>query len=177
MPLLGWFFGSLVAVLLEHWVGDYLAELLGLPKIPILFGLSITVKNIKLMALSMFGDNPAQVTESLLIIFSAIFFIVIIYVVPIVVCGRLLAGLFNRIAQWLLEFPTVVSVLVHLLLLYAILHVWSDLSPYRSITLRLTLIAIMFTLSLNIINGYMGEFSCSHPGFMALGPMGHPSLR
>jgi branched-chain amino acid transport system permease protein len=27
----------------------------------------------------------------------------------------------------------------------------------------------MLTLSLNIINGYMGEFSCSHPGFMALG--------
>ncbi len=27
----------------------------------------------------------------------------------------------------------------------------------------------MLTLSLNVINGYMGEFSCSHPGFMALG--------
>jgi branched-chain amino acid transport system permease protein len=31
------------------------------------------------------------------------------------------------------------------------------------------LIAVMLTLSLNVINGYMGEFSCSHPGFMALG--------
>ncbi|MBP2668977.1 MAG: inner-rane translocator, partial [Deltaproteobacteria bacterium] len=27
----------------------------------------------------------------------------------------------------------------------------------------------MLTLSLNVVNGYMGEFSCSHPGFMALG--------
>jgi branched-chain amino acid transport system permease protein len=27
----------------------------------------------------------------------------------------------------------------------------------------------MITLSLNVINGYMGEFSCSHPGFVALG--------
>jgi branched-chain amino acid transport system permease protein len=35
--------------------------------------------------------------------------------------------------------------------------------------LKLTLIAVMVTLSLNVINGYMGEFSCSHPGFMALG--------
>jgi branched-chain amino acid transport system permease protein len=35
--------------------------------------------------------------------------------------------------------------------------------------LRLTLIAIIITLSLNVVNGYMGEFSCSHPGFMALG--------
>ena len=32
-----------------------------------------------------------------------------------------------------------------------------------------TLIAVMVTLSLNVINGYMGEFSCSHPGFMAIG--------
>ena len=30
----------------------------------------------------------------------------------------------------------------------------------------------MLTLSLNVINGYMGEFSCSHPGFMALGAYG-----
>jgi branched-chain amino acid transport system permease protein len=35
--------------------------------------------------------------------------------------------------------------------------------------LRLTLISVIVTLSLNVINGYMGEFSCSHPGFMALG--------
>jgi branched-chain amino acid transport system permease protein len=34
------------------------------------------------------------------------------------------------------------------------------------------MIAIMVTLSLNVVNGYMGEFSCSHPGFMALGAYG-----
>ncbi|MCP4668088.1 MAG: branched-chain amino acid ABC transporter permease, partial [Deltaproteobacteria bacterium] len=48
-------------------------------------------------------------------------------------------------------------------------HVWSGISDYRVLTLRLTLIAVMVTLSLNVINGYMGDFSCSHPGFMALG--------
>ncbi|MEW5961806.1 MAG: branched-chain amino acid ABC transporter permease, partial [Chloroflexota bacterium] len=57
----------------------------------------------------------------------------------------------------------------HLGLLYATLHIWSGLSDYRLLILRLTLIAIMLTLSLNVVNGYMGEFSCSHPGFMALG--------
>ena len=31
------------------------------------------------------------------------------------------------------------------------------------------MIAIILTLSLNVVNGYMGEFSCSHPGFMSLG--------
>jgi branched-chain amino acid transport system permease protein len=63
----------------------------------------------------------------------------------------------------------VVSVICHLLILYGILHIWSDISAYRVLTLKLTMVAVMLTLSLNIINGYMGEFSCSHPGFMALG--------
>jgi len=61
------------------------------------------------------------------------------------------------------------SVLVHLGLLYAILHLWSGVNDYRLLVARLTLISVMLTLSLNIVNGYMGEFSCSHPGFMALG--------
>jgi branched-chain amino acid transport system permease protein len=62
-----------------------------------------------------------------------------------------------------------VSVLVHLALLYGTLYVWSSLNDYRLLIARLTLIAVMLTLSLNVVNGYMGEFSCSHPGFMALG--------
>jgi branched-chain amino acid transport system permease protein len=56
-----------------------------------------------------------------------------------------------------------------LALLYAVLHIWSDINDYRVIVVKITLIAVMLTLSLNVINGYMGEFSCSHPGFMALG--------
>ena len=59
--------------------------------------------------------------------------------------------------------------LIHLGLLYAILHIWAGVSDYRLLIVRLILIAIMFTLSLNVVNGYMGEFSCSHPGFIALG--------
>jgi branched-chain amino acid transport system permease protein len=60
-------------------------------------------------------------------------------------------------------------VAIHLGLLYGIMHLWSDISGYRLLTLKLTLIAVIVTLSLNVINGYMGEFSCSHPGFLALG--------
>jgi branched-chain amino acid transport system permease protein len=63
----------------------------------------------------------------------------------------------------------VTSVAIHLALLYAALHMWAGINDYRLLVLKLTLIAIMVTLSLNVINGYMGEFSCSHPGFMALG--------
>jgi branched-chain amino acid transport system permease protein len=57
-------------------------------------------------------------------------------------------------------------------LLYAVLHIWAK-GPvsvdYRDLVARMTLVAVMLTLSLNVVNGYMGEFSCSHPGFMALG--------
>ncbi|MGB9639810.1 MAG: branched-chain amino acid ABC transporter permease [Anaerolineales bacterium] len=61
------------------------------------------------------------------------------------------------------------STIVHVILLYLMLQIWADLNDYRVLVLKLTLIAIMVTLSLNVVNGYMGEFSCSHPGFMAIG--------
>jgi branched-chain amino acid transport system permease protein len=61
------------------------------------------------------------------------------------------------------------SAVVHLALLYGSLQLWAGVSDYRNLVVRLALINVMLTLSLNVINGYMGEFSCSHPGFMALG--------
>jgi branched-chain amino acid transport system permease protein len=75
----------------------------------------------------------------------------------------------NRAAELLLRVSVSLSVLVHLALLYSALHFWTDISDYRLIMVKLTLIAVIITLSLNVINGYMGEFSCSHPGFLALG--------
>jgi branched-chain amino acid transport system permease protein len=93
----------------------------------------------------------------------------LIYVLPVGVVARLSASLANRLAAKLLDFPMWLSVAIHLGLLYAVLHIWSGVNDYRVLVLRLTLISIMLTLSLNVINGYMGEFSCSHPGFMALG--------
>jgi branched-chain amino acid transport system permease protein len=75
----------------------------------------------------------------------------------------------NKLASKLLRLPLNLPVIIYLCLLYAILHIWSGVSDYRILILKLTLIAIMVTLSLNVINGYMGEFSCSHPGFMAVG--------
>ena len=57
------------------------------------------------------------------------------------------------------------------------MHLWSDLSDYRVLTLKLILIAVMLTLSLNVINGYMGEFSCSHPASWPWAPMWPRCLR
>jgi branched-chain amino acid transport system permease protein len=150
VPLLGWLLGALIAVVLEHYLGDYLADILMLPKIPVLFGFVIMLK------------KP-------LLIPSVILFVLLIYAVPICVVARISAPLTNRFAAKLFKLPILISAVIHLGMFYAILHVWSDISAYRVLTLKLTLIAVMVTLSLNVVNGYMGEFSCSHPGFMALG--------
>jgi branched-chain amino acid transport system permease protein len=150
VPLLGWLLGALGAVILEHIAGDAFSELLGLPKIPVLFGALIMLK------------KPLMIPGVLI-------YVLVIYGLPLAVVGRLCAGLANRAAEHLLRFSKPLSILIHLALLYAVLHAWSDLSAYRLLMLKFTLIAVMLTLSLNVINGYMGEFSCSHPGFMALG--------
>jgi len=43
------------------------------------------------------------------------------------------------------------------------------LTAYIQIVLMFIGINIILTVSLNLINGYMGEFSCGHAGFMAVG--------
>jgi len=153
VPLLGWLLGALIAVVLEYYLGDALADVLRLPKIPVLFGFVIMLK------------KP-------LLIPSVLIFVMLIYALPIGTVARLSAPVTNRLVAWLFKLPMIISVAIHLGFLYAILHLWSDISAYRVLTLKLTMIAIMVTLSLNVINGYMGEFSCSHPGFMALGAYG-----
>lgn len=150
VPLLGWLFGALVAVAVEYLAGYPLARALGLAKIPPLFGVTIVLK------------YPALIP-------STILYLLLVYVLPAGATAWLSASLANRLAARLLSFPLLLSVVVHLGLLYAALHLWGSLNDYRLIILRLTLIAVMLTLSLNVVNGYMGEFSCSHPGFMALG--------
>ena len=150
VPLLGLLCGALVAVLLEHLVGEPLAQAVGLFKVPVLFGL-------------------VDIFETPRMIPSSLFYVLLIYVIPVAGISRLVAPLANRAAAGLLRFPIALSTLVHLVLLYAVLELWAEISDYRVLTLKLTLIAVMLTLSLNVVNGYMGEFSCSHPGFMALG--------
>ena len=150
IPMLGWLIGILCTVLIEHLFGKPLSYALYLPKMPVLFGCLIMFK------------KP-------LLVPNALAYVALIYVLPIAAVGRLSAGLANRIAAVLDRRPIWVSSLIHLGLLYAALHFWAELSDYRLLVLKLTMIAVMLTLSINLINGYMGEFSCSHPGFMALG--------
>jgi branched-chain amino acid transport system permease protein len=150
VPLIGWLFGALLAVTLERLVGDPLALAVGLPKIPALFGLDIMLK------------KP-------LLIPNAVLYVLLVYGLPMGIATRASIAPANRLAAALFKLPIVVTTVVYIAFLYAIFHVWAEVNDYRALVLKLTLIAIMFTLSLNVINGYMGEFSCSHPGFMALG--------
>jgi len=157
VPTLGWLFGALAAVFAEYLFGDLVAMVVGLPKIPVLFGTLIVLK------------KPFFIP-------SAFIYMLLIYILPIYLVTRFSRGLANRLATKLDNLPIWISTIAHLLLLYGALFLWSDLSDYRILVVKLIMIAIILTLSINVINGYMGEFSCSHPGFMALGAYGSSTL-
>ncbi len=149
-PLFAWLIGALVSVLIEMLFGNPFARLIGMPRGPVLFGFLIALK------------TP-------ILIPPAILYNIVIYILPVMIVARLTKQISNRIAGWLFDRSIVLSTLIHILSLYAVLHVWAGFNDYRVLVLKLILLAIMITLSLNVVNGYMGEFSCSHPGFMALG--------
>ncbi|WYD81554.1 MAG: branched-chain amino acid ABC transporter permease [Candidatus Electrothrix gigas] len=150
IPLAGWFLGGLAAALLEFYLGNFISYHLYLPKIPVLFGTLMMLK------------NPTLIP-------SVLGYDLIIYIFPILLVARLSAPLTNRFAELLIRLPVWTATLLHLAAFYGILHLWAGMNDYRVLVVKLTMIAIILTISLNIINGYQGEFSCSHPGFMALG--------
>ena len=153
VPILGWLFGALVAVLLEQLIGLQLARALGMRKIPALFGIVIALQKPELIP-------------------SAVLYDLLIYILPIILVARLSATPSNWLSGKMFNLRSWVAIIFHIILLYLIMHLWSDVSDYRLLVVRLILVAIIITLSLNLINGYMGEFSCSHPGFIALGAYG-----
>ncbi|KPK32669.1 MAG: ABC transporter permease [Nitrospira bacterium SG8_35_1] len=149
-PLIGWLLAIFCAVLVEYFLGDLISYYLGLPKIPVLFGFLTVLK------------KP-------LLVPGTIGYLILVYGLPIFLIIKALQKPANKLADFLDKRPVTIAALVHLGLFYAALHLWADMSDYRLLVLKLTMIAVMLTLSINVINGYMGEFSCSHPGFMALG--------
>ena len=153
VPLLGWLLGILLAAIVERLVGYPLARILGMSNFPPLFGVTI-----------IFSQPP--------LIPSVLVYNLLLYVIPVAVVAWLSAPVVNRLVAWLYSYPLWFSGLVHLALVYADLSLWASVNDYRVLVVRLTLVAVLVTLSLNVVNGYMGEFSCSHPGFMALGAYG-----
>ena len=168
VPLLGWLLGFLAAVLIEQAVGDDLAHVFGLPKMPVLFGI-LTVSKVVAEIIGVVFKGAAFEPAILLHVPAALAYLMLVYLAPIWIVARIGARATNRAAAAMDRWNLLIPALVHLGLMYAALHIWAGMSDYRLITLKITLIAVLLTLSLNIINGYMGEFSCSHPGFMAVG--------
>lgn len=151
VPILGWLLGILAAVLIEYfWGYDYISYYLGLPKIPVLFGALIMLK------------EPVMIP-------GAIGYDLIVYVIPILLIAKASCFFTNPLAQLLEKTPLWMSSIIHLIFFYGVLHLWAGINDYRVLIVKLTLISIILTISINVINGYQGEFSCSHPGFMALG--------
>jgi branched-chain amino acid transport system permease protein len=144
VPLLGWLFGALIAVGLEMAIGTPLARGLGLPKVPVLFGLVIMLK------------KPLLIPSTLL-------YLALVYLLPIGLVARLGSAALNRLAAKLVDLSAIFSILIHIALLYLALHLWSGMSDYRVLVVKLTLIAIMVTLSLNVVNGFMalGAYTAS----------------
>jgi len=151
VPMLGWFLGIFVAVLIEYYWGyDYISYYLGLPKIPVLFGTLIMLK------------DPLMIP-------GAVGYDLIVYVLPVLIVGKITEKLTNPLAGLCEKLPLALSVLIHLILFYGVLQLWAGINDYRVLVIKLTMISIILTISINVINGYQGEFSCSHPGFMAIG--------
>jgi branched-chain amino acid transport system permease protein len=138
IPLIGWLFGLLAAVLIEYFLGDLISYYLGLPKIPVLFGFITVLKKPLLMP-------------------GTIGYLVLVYGLPILLIAKSLRKPANKLAAFLDKGPVSVGAVIHLGLFYGAMHFWTDLSDYRLLVLKLTMIAIMLTLSINVINGYMGE--------------------
>lgn len=168
VPMLGFLLGMLVCVAIEKVAGEGLSDLLALPKMPIMFGI-VTIFKVIAGLVNMVFKSADFDTTNLMHIPRALIYFGLVYLLPMTLVSRVSAGIANRLALGLQRSSVLLSTLVHLALLYAVLYLWTTMSDYRLITLKLMLIAVLFTLSLNIINGYMGEFSCSHPGFMAIG--------
>ncbi len=150
VPILGWLLGALVAMIIEIFAGPSLALALGIGGVPALFGFVVVL------------TKPILIPPIIL-------YLLLIYALPIAIVARLTTSIANNIAGKLLNYPLWITAIIHLALLYVVLDLWTSLSDYRDLLAKLILIAIIITLSLNVVNGYMGEFSCSHPGFIALG--------
>jgi len=87
-------------------------------------------------------------------------------VIPVIVIVLRLSRPASRL---LARLPLALAVGLQLVVLYGAVFRWGDLNDYRELVLIYMGVNIMLTVSLNLVNGYMGEFSVGHAGFMAVG--------
>lgn len=91
---------------------------------------------------------------------------IVIFLIPVLIVAFLLRGVAFRLLERL---PNWGIVTLHVALLCAIVLLWGSDGGTRELILVFIGINIILTISLNLVNGYMGEFSVGHAGFMAVG--------
>lgn len=191
-PVLSFLLGALLAVGLEMYFGLNVARLVGLRRAPVLFGSIDVLENFGNLDLSGIlgplmpaGAAPAEpwalsgralldvlrifitdIPPALLTFVQVLAYDLIVFAVPIIVVGLLT----KRPVRWVVSrVPFLISLLLQLVLLYIVVRIWGSLSDYRNLVLMFIGINVIMTVSLNLINGYMGEFSVGHAAFMAVG--------
>lgn len=100
------------------------------------------------------------------VFFDVLVYDLLIYIIPIIVVALLLKSLSNRVLSW---FPFWGGLTLQLIVLYWAISTWGELNDYRELVLIYMGVNVMLAVSLNLVNGYMGEFSVGHAGFMAVG--------
>ncbi len=145
--------------------------------------------------ISAFSSHGARNPGFFKQLFDVLQYDIAIFVIPILVIALLFRHPTNRLLLWLKK-PTLpqfltksgadtqkrarlpgmvtgllspVALLLQIVMLYLAISRWTDLSDYRELIVVYMCVNIMLSVSLNLVNGYMGEFSVGHAGFMAVG--------
>jgi branched-chain amino acid transport system permease protein len=164
VPLLAYLLGFLLATMIEGQVGSGFATLIGLGDTPALLGITDSLSKLRLDQgfVALFVSIP----NMLIFILYSLVYDIAIYGLATVIVGQLLAAPL----RWLLaRMHPHLSWALHGLVLFLVVWVWGGLIEYRLLVLMYIGVNIIMCTSLNLINGYMGEFSCGHAGFMAVG--------
>ena len=164
IPLLAYLFGFLAAVGVEIAVGRIFGSLIGLGGVPAFFGITDALSRLDLDSglIALFLSIPAM----LLYVVLALIYDALIYGLPILI----VAGVLAKPIRWFVSnSPEWLTGFIHMATLFLSLWMWGSLEKYRLLVVMYIGVNIIMTTSLNLINGYMGEFSCGHAGFMAVG--------
>jgi len=191
VPLLAYLLSALAGVGLERVAGINIARFFGLRNLPELFGTLDVLDHFGNLDLSgilaplmpsneivapwteswsalvnVLGTLLKDIPPALLSLVQVTAYNLMVFVIPTILLGLLL----KRPISWLLKrIPLWVSLLVQLGVLYMIVRLWGGENAYRDLVLTFIGINVILAASLNLINGYMGEFSVGHGGFMAVG--------
>ncbi len=164
IPLLAYLLGFLAATGVEIVAGQAFGLLIGLGGVPAFFGVTAALSRLNMDG--GLGGLLLSIPSMLLYIVPALVYDVVIYGLPTLLVGRVLA----KPVRWFTStLPEWLTGLVHMVTLFLSMWVWGGLVGYRLLVVMYIGVNIIMASSLNLINGYMGEFSCGHAGFMAVG--------